>query len=88
METEIDGKMVRVQTDDYALTQIATGAPCFQDDYVRNVHNQSVAWIDGGTAPSHNCSAGTVIYSDRAGNNKRACQPSDFGLVWLKIEGK
>ena len=76
--------LTRVHTDDYELVQIATGVPCFVDDCLRLGDGQNTRFLDGGTAPTINCPTGTIIHSNRAGVDKKACLPSDFGLVWLK----
>ncbi len=86
MSTEVNGKMVPVQTDDYQLTKVATGVPCFVDDCIRlgDDMQTTTRFLDGGIAPSHSSPIGCIIHSNRAGVDKKACLPSDFGLVWLK----
>lgn len=74
----------RVQTDDYALVNLTTGVPAFIDDCIRAANGGNTRFLDGGTAPSHNCPDGTVIHSNRAGVDKHSDYPVAFGLKWIK----
>lgn len=84
METKLNDPTL-VQTADYVLVRIATGVSCFTGDCVSVVSDpQNTRFLDGGIAPSHSSPVGCIIHSNRAGVDKKACLPSDFGLVWLK----